>query len=194
MKAVVLNDLIIGFVAFGNPVLPSGTGETVVDLGNISVTPDMALTYSYDSATNTLVQRSVPLTPQQHDDACFYAGASLADAQAYACSQLLANMNSFILYTPTGTIRYDQDFVNSVVTFILTHQPNGLTTAPIPALLAWQQAVASNYFTLKTQIMACTTTAAILAIDISVVGFEAKYGTAGTVTPDPGITTQQLLQ
>jgi hypothetical protein len=114
---------------------------------------------------------------------------TLAQVQASSLAALLANMNYFIANLPNGGIRYDQDFTNSVFIFALN---KGIATAPIPALMAWQTAVRTFYFTTQAAIQACTTVAAVQAINISVAQFESLFGTAGTQSPDPGITTQQL--
>jgi hypothetical protein len=117
------------------------------------------------------------------------AAPTLAQAQASAQAQLLANMNQFTATKPDGSVRYDQNFINSSLIYALS---KGITAAPLPALLSWQTAVKTYYLTQQAAINAATTIAEVDAVDVSLTGFEAKYGTAGTVTPDPNITTAEL--
>jgi hypothetical protein len=114
---------------------------------------------------------------------------TLAQAQAQAQAALLANMNCFILYHPDGTIRYDQNFVNSSLAFGIL---KGVSTPPLPALLTWQTAVKTYYLTQQAAINAAATVAAVQAVDVSLDGFEAKYGVSGSVAADPNITTAQF--
>ncbi len=117
------------------------------------------------------------------------AEPTLAEAQASAQAQLLANMNQFTTKKPDGSVRYDQNFINDTLIFALT---NGVTTAPLPALLSWQKAVKSYYLSQQAAINAATTVSEAQAVDVSVAGFESKYGASGTVSADPGITTAEL--
>jgi hypothetical protein len=114
----------------------------------------------------------------------------LGTVRSEALAQLLTNMNQFILYQPNGAIRYDQDFTNSV--FIFLFSGNTIQTPPIPSLMTWQLAVRAYYFQTVQSIASAATVDAVQAIDVSIESFESKYGQSGTVSPDPGITTQQL--
>jgi hypothetical protein len=189
--ALVSGSLILGI---GYATFTASGGQTVANLGNVALpsAPNFLLNYQYNVSSNSIALRSTPLTQQQYQDASFYASATLAEAQTYACAALLANMNQFILYQPNGAIRYDQDFTNSVFIFLQVHAPNGLTTAPIPDLFTWENAVRTFYFTTEAAIMACTTVAEVQAIDVSVANFEAQFGASGSVSADPSITTQVL--
>lgn len=61
MKAIVRNDLIIGFWrGVDNPTI--SIGETIVDLGPVEISLTMHQTHRYDSITNTIKLRDVPLT------------------------------------------------------------------------------------------------------------------------------------
>jgi hypothetical protein len=129
--------------------------------------------------------------PEPPSTAAFsYSTATLEEAKTYAAGILLKNMNQFIEVESDGTIRYDANFKFSALVFGLK---KGLSAAPGPTLLTWMGAVATEYFTIDAQIKACTTVADIQAIDISVAGFEAKFGKSGTMLADPGITTEQLM-
>ncbi len=114
---------------------------------------------------------------------------TLAQAQTTALASLLASMNTFLTTKPDGSVRYDQNFINDTLIFALT---NGVTTAPLPALLSWQKAVKSYYLSQQAAINAATTVSEAQAVDVSVAGFESKYGASGTVSTDPGITTAEL--
>jgi hypothetical protein len=117
---------------------------------------------------------------------------ALSEAQEQATAALLTNMNQFITYLPNGSIRYDQNFINSFLIWLQTKGTAGLTTPPAPALLAWQTAVKTFYFTTVAAIQAATTVAAVQAINISIAYFESQFGVSGTVGPDPNISTASL--
>jgi hypothetical protein len=119
-------------------------------------------------------------------------GPTLEESQTTAQAQLLTNMNEFILHKPDGSIRYDQNFINSALMFALSSGAGALTVAPMPALLGWQNAVRSYYFQTIAGIKAATAVAQVQAIDVSVAKFEALFGENGTQSKDPAITTEQL--
>lgn len=118
------------------------------------------------------------------------SGPTLEQVKASASKQLLANMNAFIATEPDGSVRYDQNFINTSLQYAIAH---GMAQDPLPALNAWRQAIGAFYFETHAAIAAAATIAEVQAIDISVAGFEAKFGVSGTVSADPNITTQQLM-
>lgn len=116
---------------------------------------------------------------------------SLEQTKQNAANQLLTNMNTFVSKEPDGTVRYDINFQISALQYAIAHS---LTTPPLPALNAWRQAVATEYFTVLQNINLATTIDAVQMIDISVNNFETKFGVSGSISADPNITTQQLMQ
>ena len=190
MKALVAGSLILGFLRGVKPDSVWPPGQSLVDLGNVEVAIEMQLTHQYDASTSTLTPRVTALTQQQYEDACFYASSTLAEAQSYASATLLNNVDQFTMYYPDGGVRYDTNFKFAALIFGMEA---GINAPPAPTLLGWMKAVQVYYFTVKAQIMACTMVAEVQAIDISVAGFEAKYGIGGSVLADPNIATAQLM-
>ncbi len=164
---------------------PVGAGQTLVKLSDTSVPANALINYLVQNGA--LVERTTPLSWQQWRT--LISPPSLAQAQAMAISQLIANFEIFIKTLPNGASRYSQLLINSVLASAVN---TGNTTAPFPAFHAWQTALLTYYLAQEAAINAATTVEEVQAVDVSIETMETKYGVSGTVMPDPNITAASL--
>jgi hypothetical protein len=104
-------------------------------------------------------------------------------------NMLHKQFKNFITYLPNGHIRYDTDLKLNIVSTILMSVVN---STPIPQICidfqTWIKAAIQTFYSLVQQIQQGN-----LEVDISYERFEAEYGEAGTVIPDPSVSTLDLL-
>ena len=137
-------------------------------------------TERYDAATG----RFVPLGEDE----------ILARARFAKQGELLATVNNFIAVKPDGTARYDTNLKLNLLQSSLKAALQGKSPPPqVNEVDAWMSAVQSAYFERKAAIEAAADLAALEAVDISYQWFEQRYGTVGSVHPDPDIYTKDLL-
>jgi hypothetical protein len=123
METIVIQDLIVGFWNTDSPA-PVQQGQTLVDLGNISIdpSPDMHYIYQYNASSNTISLRTTPLTQTAYEamlttDPSTWAAIIAADAvQTQYSAALSAGCQIVSTSTPAinGTYMLDQN------SFILT--------------------------------------------------------------------------
>ena len=118
----------------------------------------------------------------------------LAAAKSRIQAELLATVNRFIEAKPSGEARYDQNLKLNLMQAAMDAMAAGQAVpAPVTQVRTWISAVQSAYFERKQAIAAATDQAALEAVDISFGWFEALYGVAGTLQPDPDVYTTSLM-
>ena len=118
----------------------------------------------------------------------------LAEAKFAKQGELLATVNEFIAVKPDGRHRYDDNLKHNLEWATLKALMQGTSPPPqVNEVDAWMSAVQSAYFERQAAIEAAATLEELEAVDISYQWFEHRYGTAGSVHPDPDIYTKDLM-
>ncbi len=118
----------------------------------------------------------------------------LAEAKFARQGELLATVDHFVATKPDGRRRYDTNLKFNLMQSSLKAALQGQSPPQqVSEVEAWIAAVQSAYFERQAAIEAAADLAALEAVEISYQWFEQRYGTAGSVHPDPDVYTKNLL-
>ena len=165
----------------------------------------------------TEVEAALTLLPDQvvYDSGAIVAAPApspaelLAQAQVQARGLLIDTVNRFIERKPDGTYRYDTNLKLNLLNWSAkiaaiqaagagaTQEQQAWAAAAGPMIAqveAWMEAVMGVYLAdRKPAIDQAADVAGVSAVEISYDWFEARFGIAGTVLPDPDLYTADIL-
>ena len=109
-------------------------------------------------------------------------------------TNLYSNVKQFISYQENGWPRYDNDLKLNVMNASMTAiAAGGDKPANCVLVETWIYTVQGAFFVLKAALIAAETLAALREVDVTYNWFEERYGRAGTIAADPGISTDDLF-
>ncbi|MCB2188810.1 MAG: hypothetical protein KQJ78_20515 [Deltaproteobacteria bacterium] len=106
---------------------------------------------------------------------------------------LKRTVDRFAAWKPDGVIRYDEALAGNIQDAATMALAAGQAIPSVVlAAWAWKRALITAYFERKTALAAAATPEELAAVDVSYGWFEERYGVAGSLAPDPDVSTADL--
>ncbi|MCB2186476.1 MAG: hypothetical protein KQJ78_08670 [Deltaproteobacteria bacterium] len=107
---------------------------------------------------------------------------------------LKSAVDRFVAHKPDGAVRYDAALAGNLRDAALAALEAGQEPpAPVLATRAWKQSLIAAYFERKAALAAAATPQELAAVEVSHAWFEERFGVAGSVHPDPDVSTTDLM-